>query len=105
MVDFRNLYVCPTRYTLKHYDSWDTECLRNWVLEASNDLKKFKTIIEHKQDKGLNGKGGTFTWELDTKGKRYRAFRIRQTGYNSNKHWYLACSGVEFYGEIFFKSE
>ena len=39
----------------------------------------------------------------DTKEKPYRAFRIRQYGHNSNKHWYLALSSVEFYGEIYFR--
>ena len=39
----------------------------------------------------------------DTKEKPYRAFRIRQYGQNSNKHWYLALSGIEFYGEIYFR--
>lgn len=103
MIDFRNLYVRVTHYSLRHYDSWDTECLRNWYLEGSNDLKKFKIIKEHKKDKSLFGKGSTHTWQVDTKGKRYRAFRIRQFGHNSNKHWYLACAGLEFYGEIYFK--
>ena len=103
MIDFRNLYIRVTHYTLRHYDSWDTECLRNWYLEGSNDLKKFKIIKEHKKDKSLFGKGSAHTWQVDTKSKRYRAFRIRQFGHNSNKHWYLACSGVEMYGEIYFK--
>merc|ERR1719216_27357 len=103
MIDFRNLYIRLTHYTLRHYDSWDTECLRNWYLEGSNDLKKFKIIKEHKKDKSLFGKGAAHTWQVDTKGKRYRAYRIRQFGHNSNKHWYLACSGVEMYGEIYFK--
>ncbi len=93
---FRNLYIRVTHYTLRHYDSWDTECLRNWYLEGSNDLKKFKIIKEHRKDKSLFGKGSTHTWSVDTKSKRYRAFRIRQFGHNSNKHWYLALSGVEF---------
>ena len=105
MIDFRNIYIKPTHYCLRHYDSWDTECLRNWYLEGTNDLKKFKILREHKKDKSLYGKGSTHTWQLDTRGKRYRAFRIRQFGHNSNKHWYLACSGIEFYGEIYFRQK
>lgn len=27
----------PSKYTLRHYSSWNTECLRNWRFEASND--------------------------------------------------------------------
>ncbi|ETO24336.1 hypothetical protein RFI_12823, partial [Reticulomyxa filosa] len=32
-IDFVDKYVRPTHYTLRHYVSWDTECLRNWVIE------------------------------------------------------------------------
>ena len=96
LVDFRNLYIRPTHYTLKHYDSWDTECLRNWYLEGSNDMKKFKILKEHKKDKSLFGKGSTHTWPIDTKGKRYRAFRLRQFGHNSNKHWVCGVCGASF---------
>jgi hypothetical protein len=103
MVDFRTIYVRLTHYTIRHYDTWDTECLRNWYLEGTNDLKKFRVIYTHTDDKALYGKGATHTWQIDSKEKRYRAFRIRQFEKNSNKHWYLACSGIEFYGEIFFR--
>eukprot|EP01084_Bolivina_argentea_P242609 406942_1 len=104
MIDFKNLYIRVTHYTLRHYSSWDSEALRNWYLEASNDLKTFKIIKKHMKDKSLFGKGSTHTWSVDTKAnERYRAFRIRQYGPNSNKHWYLALSGVEIYGELYFK--
>jgi len=35
--DFSHLkmFLIPTAYTLRHYDSWDTEALRNWKLEVS----------------------------------------------------------------------
>ena len=31
------VYILPTHYTLRHYASFDTECLRNWTLEDSID--------------------------------------------------------------------
>eukprot|EP00497_Spongosphaera_streptacantha_P000248 TRINITY_DN1160_c1_g1_i1.p1 TRINITY_DN1160_c1_g1~~TRINITY_DN1160_c1_g1_i1.p1 ORF type:complete len:203 (-),score=13.02 TRINITY_DN1160_c1_g1_i1:4-612(-) len=99
-IDLLKYYVNPTKYTLRHYLSWDTECLRNWVLEASQDGQTFRTIKEHSNDESLKGKGDTATWSLDNyERRRYRAFRIRQTGPNSNNHKYLALSGFEIYGE------
>ncbi|ETO35938.1 hypothetical protein RFI_01124 [Reticulomyxa filosa] len=89
IVDFRTIYIRITHYSLRHYDSWDTECLRNWYLEGSNDLSKFKIIHTHTNDTGLNGKGSTHTWQVDSKEKRYRAFRIRQYEKNSNSHWVM----------------
>lgn len=35
----------------RHYSSWDTECLRNWVLEGSNDALKWTTLMHHRDDK------------------------------------------------------
>jgi len=49
----------------------------------------------------LNKKGGTHTWSVDAQRRRFRMFRILQTGYNSNNHFYLALSGSEFYGRLF----
>ena len=49
----------------------------------------------------LNKKGGTHTWPVDAQRRRFRMFRILQTGYNSNNHFYLALSGSEFYGRLF----
>ena len=93
--------VRPTRYTLRHYSSWDTEALRNWVLEGSNDGVSWVTLREHKGDAALNKKGATHTWTLPTpKGEGYQLFRVRQTGRNSNNHYYLALSGFELYGDL-----
>ena len=34
MLDFKNMRINPTHYTLKHYASWNIEALRNWKLEG-----------------------------------------------------------------------
>jgi len=101
LIDFKDKYVRPSRYTLRHYSSWETEALRNWVLEGSVDLQKFQILREHRNDTKLYGIGATATWKLEVKG-RYRAFRIRQFGLNSNNHLYLSLSGFEIYGEMYF---
>jgi len=100
LIDFKDKYIRPSRYTLRHYSSWDTEALRNWVLEGSVDLQKFQILREHRNDPKLNGIGATATWRLEVRG-RYRAFRIRQFGLNSNNHLYLSLSGFEIYGEMY----
>ncbi len=38
---------------------------------------------------------------VKSNGNRYRMFRITQTGVNSNNHYYLSCSGLELYGNLF----
>jgi hypothetical protein len=94
--------VKPTHYSLRHYTTWDTEALRTWVLEGSNDGKRWTTLRDHKDDASLNKKGATRTWALSgpATNKAYRMFRVRQTGLNSNRHKFLALSGFELYGEL-----
>eukprot|EP01084_Bolivina_argentea_P223891 378710_1 len=100
-IELINLFVVPTYYSLRHYNSWDTETLRNWVLEASFDGDFWRILKRHINDESLKGKGCVATWRLNAKGAKYRYFRIKQTALNSNGHYYLACSGFEIYGEIY----
>ena len=100
-VDFLSLYVRPTHYTLRHYDSFDSEALRDWKLQGSNDGAKWSKLLSHKKDEHLQGKGSSHTWQLPHTKKAFRMFRILQTGKNSNGHWYCALSGFELYGQIF----
>lgn len=99
-VDFKNRKVIPTHYTLRHYATWDTEALRNWVLEASNDASSWTTLNTHTNDTSLDSIGDTQTWLIPSTSQDYRYFRIRQTGLNSNNHNYLALSGFEIYGDL-----
>ena len=39
MIDLLGIRVIPTHYTLRHYASFDTECIRNWRLEGCNNSK------------------------------------------------------------------
>eukprot|EP01083_Nonionella_stella_P037399 101947_1 len=100
MIDFITKKICPTHYTLRHYESWDTEALRFWRFEGSNDGERWYSLRKHKMDCHLNKKGATHTWALPGVSEYYSRFRIKMTGPNSNKHWYLSISGIELYGSM-----
>jgi hypothetical protein len=97
-ITFLEHTVCPSHYSLKHYSSWDTEALRSWKFEASNDGINWTCLREHINDAVLDKKGATHTWELPKSTVFYSQFRIFMTNVNSNDHWYLALSGFEVYG-------
>jgi len=102
-VDFVDKWVAPTHYTIRHYSSWDTECLRSWKFEASNDGgKSWLTLREHTNDESLNAMGAAHTWPITSPLAEvgYQMFRIKMTGPNSNQHLYLALSGLELYGTL-----
>jgi hypothetical protein len=74
-------------------------------MEASltGDEQDWHVLREHVQDENLHGKGGTFTWSVAGAADAHRPFRfmrILQTAENSNKHHYLALSGIELYGRL-----
>eukprot|EP01083_Nonionella_stella_P195932 721256_1 len=99
----KRLKIKATHYTLRHFESRDTEALRNWNFEGSNDGVNWTLISEHKNDETLNEKGKSHTWdvpetkkdEAKTTDGYFSIFRIRMTGPNSNDNYYLACSGFE----------
>ena len=83
MIDFQNIKITPSHYTLKHYSSFETECLRNWRLEGSNDSRtgrdgSWTTIFTHTNDMGIIGKGATHTWHLECNDS-YSKFRYLHT--------------------------
>ena len=104
-IDLLDKTVLLTAYTLRHYASWDTEALRHWRLEASMDGERWTLLREHINDESLNARGKAVTWMIDVNvpgcARAYRMFRVTQTGENSNKHHYLACSGWEMYGQLY----
>eukprot|EP01083_Nonionella_stella_P091043 254450_1 len=100
VVDFLDRTIRPSHYTLRHYASWDTEALRSWNFEGSNDGEVWKLLKMHKTDQSLRSKGQSHTWALPGVHEAFSMFRIRMTGKNSNEHWYLACSGFEIYGVL-----
>jgi hypothetical protein len=66
MADLKDKKVKLTAYTLKHYNSWDSEALRNWRFEGSNDGISWEMLKNHVNDAALNAKGATFTWKIQT---------------------------------------
>jgi len=99
IIDFHDYAIRPTRYTLRHYNSWDTEALRNWRLEGSLDGEKWTVLREHHNDESLRFKGQSYTWLLRNVTGYYSQFRLFQFDKNSNNHYYLALSGFEIYGD------
>eukprot|EP01083_Nonionella_stella_P076921 209798_1 len=98
---FKDHRIQPRYYTLRHYTSWNTEALRSWRLEGSNDGTEWQTIREHVNDETICRKGACYTFALPSVhigGFEY--FRINMTNRNSNDHWYLALSGFEIYGQL-----
>jgi len=82
-VKLHQVTVLPTKYSLRHTLSRDTECLRNWKFQGSKDGTLFVDLYSHVNDAALNGKGTTHTWTLDPAkvNDYYQHFRILQNNF------------------------
>jgi len=98
--------VKPDKYTLRHGGNSKQDCLRHWVLKASDDATNWLTLERHQDDKSLNSNFATHSWDINPENctKPYRYFRILQTGHNSSSHNFLSLNGIEFYGELYLKN-
>jgi hypothetical protein len=114
--------IKANRYALRHGGNSKQDCLRNWVLKASNDNEEWVTLKRHKNDECLNSPFATNSWVLDpseisaseasapsssaaaapkSMTGPWRYFRIVQTGHNSSSHNFLTLSSIEFFGELY----
>ncbi|ETO06396.1 hypothetical protein RFI_31000, partial [Reticulomyxa filosa] len=108
VIDFKDIKVIPTNYSLKHYITFNTECLRNWKFEPSDDSTdgvngQWVALINNNNDQLLNQKVATHKWTIHSyvvKNQPFGKFRLFQFGPNSNPHQYLQCSGFKIYGKI-----
>ncbi len=63
MIDLLGIKVIPTHYSMRHYSSFDTECVRNWRFEACNNSTtgydgQWGVLYKHVNDSSLNHKDG-----------------------------------------------
>lgn len=92
-----------TQYSLRHGTNSKKDLIRNWVLKASIDGKEYDTLRRHKDDESLTTPFGSKTWSIQGCKKRYRYFKIIQTGHNSSKNNFLSISGIELFGELIYE--
>eukprot|EP01084_Bolivina_argentea_P024802 46171_1 len=74
--------------------------LRHWNFEGSNDNKNWIVLKTHKNDTTLTKEYQTHTFPVDNCNSFYQYFRIKMTGKNGQKDWFLVCAGFEIYGYL-----
>eukprot|EP01084_Bolivina_argentea_P186025 320710_1 len=106
MLDLMDVRIKPTHYILQHYSLNNSNCLRNWYLEASNNSSNgydgdWVKLSIHIDDKSLKKAGDTHKWslsEMERDNKLYSQFRLYQWNFNSSNTNHLAFGKVEIYG-------
>ena len=72
---------------------------QNWIIEGSNDDKKWYLIDTVNKSLYLTGKLYSHTYKLDVN-SIFSSFRITQIGGNSNGNYYFHISRFELFGTI-----
>ena len=92
--------VRPNYYTLRHSHG-NSNALRNWRLEGSEDGTTWHTLRVHVNDAALPSdpsSPATASWPLATE-RFVRHLRVFQSGPNADGQHYLMLGGFEVYGE------
>jgi len=98
VIDLKQNSVRPTAYTLRHYSSWDTECLRYWPLSRDPRLADLGFASrKHVNDEALNGEAARSALSPSTLPPTCGPSLV-MTGLNNNSAKYMALSGFEVYG-------
>lgn len=103
--DFKDNLVQVKSYSIRSSNFWgqNQEHPRNWILECSNDKKRWKTIDKRTDCNELNEKGVTKTFIVESQHKKSRYFRLKQTGENCKGNYCFNISAVEFFGKLTLK--
>ena len=94
--------LVPRHYCLRH--GFHKYVLRSWRLQGSQGGQEWHTLRLHENDQSLAAEASSVAgWAVEAGGRRYRHFRVLQTGKNSSGFDDLACCGIELYGELFLR--
>ncbi|KAK8867140.1 hypothetical protein M9Y10_010114 [Tritrichomonas musculus] len=96
--DFKDKEIQLSSYSIKGLN--ENNCLNNWVLEVSNDKKKWIEIDRRENDTTLNGRNIVANFVNKQKKKFYKYVQIRQIGTNSTMNYSTNIMAIEFFGKL-----
>jgi hypothetical protein len=99
--NLKNMRVKPTHYSIRsRYNGGEnTENLRNWIVEVSNNGEVWRTIDERWNNGDLNGMNLVHAFKVEA-GDWCRYIRIRHQGMSWYGNCYVSVSSFELFGEI-----
>ncbi|KAK8871396.1 hypothetical protein M9Y10_007121 [Tritrichomonas musculus] len=104
-VDFKDRKVKPSFYSIRS-NSWSGAGYhhpQSWRLDGSNDGESWTRLDSRTNDKSLDGKGYSNTFEVregKSENEYFQYLRIQQTGTNTAGNNSFIFSALEFFGTI-----
>lgn len=106
-IDFKDFKVNPSHYSIKSDSLAGSGGYhpQSWNVEGSNDLVKWDVLDSRRQEKSLDDRGASNTFEIQNKNddnRYYRYIRIIQRGLNTHNSNNLVFAAIEFFGDVQF---
>lgn len=105
MVDFKDMFVSLTGYSLKTYIAGDTGYphLQSWIIEGSNDKEQWDKIDKQDPNTYLKGPGYSKMFQFSRPSIPYRYIRLMSKGpdHEGEDSFYLLLSSIEFFGTLY----
>lgn len=105
--DFKDIKILLNGYSIKSGSNGSNSYhLRIWVIEVSNDAKKWEIVDSHSNESSLNGAEKFVTYKTEEKNNNfYRYIQIRQTDVSLDDSFKSYFRFIEFYGKMKCKNE
>ena len=99
--DFKEKKIQLESYTIKSYMCGrNTNHLREWVVEGSNDGQNWTVIDRRENERKLNGSFAVATFDVNETADFYRFIRLKQTGLNWMNKKLTILHSLEMHGTI-----
>jgi len=99
-INFKQMKVKVTGYTLKtaNYDNYSH--LKNWVIEGSLDKENWIEIDRQENNNVLNGANFQHYFSIPRITSPFQYIRIKSIGKTQNNLHYLSFTNIELFGEL-----
>jgi hypothetical protein len=99
--DFKDMRIKVTHYSIRSRRDQNSQHLRFWTLEGSNDGSTWVKLDDRQNDTSLNSEGAISTFSISEGFQgEFQQIRLRQTGKNSNNSDHLIVNAIEFFGVL-----
>ena len=103
--DFKDMKICPTKYSKKTSNYHDNQCPMNWCIEVSNtrQTNDWRVIDSRNNVTSVSKRDQSDTFDIKTKlnyNECYRFVRFRSTGATSGGSGNFVMASLKYFGSL-----
>jgi hypothetical protein len=100
-IDFKDLQICPSAYSVKTHSSSCTpgQFVKSWEFEGSADGSTWQCLDRHSNCTDLRPNDAVMSYHISSS-SYFRYLRFRVVGKNSSSTWYFFLQQIEIFGRL-----